>query len=60
MNKIKLTREHFEQTKAQNMDLILQSQMNTKMAETVIKMCDKMLEKYPVKGKPLNNRVTRK
>ena len=45
---MKILREHWEQTKRDNQNMILNNQITIKMAEEVVKLCDRMIAKFPV------------
>ena len=44
---MKLQRQHWEQAKRDNQNMILQSMMNIEMAKSVLLMIEKKLSKYP-------------
>lgn len=46
---MKLKREHWEQSKIDNQNLILQSMMNIQMAERVLVMIEEKLAEFPEK-----------
>ena len=51
---MKILREHWEQTKRDNQNMIINSIITRKMAEEVIKLCDRMIASFPIpKIKPI-------
>ena len=44
---MKILREHWEHTKIDNQNMILNSQITIKMAEEVVKLCDRMIATFP-------------
>jgi len=52
---MKLTKQHWEQCKQDNVNLILQSQMQIKMAKRIIILAEEEIKKFPVKKSKLKS-----
>ena len=52
---MKILREHWEQTKRDNQNQLLNSKITEEMAKEIIKLCDRMIATFPIpKIKPEN------
>ena len=53
-----LRKEHWEKAKQDNIDLILQCQMQTQMAQRVLLMCEEKIKEFPEEKKKVPTGVS--